>query len=240
MEKELRKHLLRIKDIEKTCYNAGEVILNMFDKHVKILESFIEEDYQGSSYAIYEYKHHYFYLSESFGSCSGCDEWIDRSVKCHMSYINRIVSNIFLYKNLWEIPLDISYAHPTWRTNVFDLMESHHCLDLFNKNQEKLVLEREQETHVREEMKSREIEKTQQEAKEIKEAEERRDIEETIIQLVDYFNNNSRLTDPFFNEKSSGKYRLLRFCTDSITEKYGGYYQEKKKEAEEILAKVRM
>ena len=240
MENELRQHLLRIKDIEKTCFNACDVLYEMFDEHVKILESYNEDTYHGSSYVIYEYKQHYFYVSESFGSCPGCDEWIENNSENHVAYIDRIVSNIILYKNLWEIPFDIYYSHPTWRKNVFDLMESHHCLDLFNKNQEKLVLEREQETNGREEMKSREIEKIQHKAKEIKEAEERRDIEESIIQLIDYFNNNSHVTDPFFNEKSSGKYRLLKFFTDSITEKYDEYYQQKKKEAEKILATVRM
>ena len=237
----LRCHLSSLQYIEESSYNQGNVIFYLFDEDVKVIESFNEEDCQGSCYIIYEFENMYFYLKESYGSCSGCDEWIDNTSEAHELTIERILNNITAVHNLWELPIydgDLyGYAHFSWRTKVTDLMMKHGCLEKFNEHQERLqkIYKEEREQLQKEYEKKKAIEAEEKRKKdEDQKADRKGDIEKSIVDLVEYFNHKD--TDPFFREKSSAKYRHLKYFVNAITEDYTDFYQQKKKEAEEILA----
>ena len=236
----LHIHTLPIEQIEEKSYNIGDVPFNMFDDNIIVVASFNTNDYRGSSYCIYEFDNYYFYISVCYGSCSGCDEWIDNSSEKHESCIQRILSNLNPVRNLWEIDLDdFQYSYPTWREIVSDLMTKHNCLDKFKRHQEK-ILECQHAKEIEDEQKretEKEIEDEQKrEIEKQKNAEKKREIEESIVDLVDYFKTKS-CKDPYFIEKATAKRRQLKYFTDLITSDFSKMYQYIKKEAEEILIK---
>lgn len=45
---------------------------------------FAEDDYQGRAYALYRFEGLWFVVQTYFGSCSGCDDWMDSSSAEHV------------------------------------------------------------------------------------------------------------------------------------------------------------
>lgn len=93
-----------------------------------------EEDYQGSIFAIYEYKFknktYYFCIKSGFGSCSGCDGWlrarecnflteytIDSSYAERYEYIKKEFNNFYIEHDKNTILHNLGdYVHPKLKT----------------------------------------------------------------------------------------------------------------------------
>lgn len=241
---QLRQHVRPVEDIEEDCYGMGEVPRSIFDEHVKCLESFCEEDYQGSSYALYEFAGRYFVIEENFGSCSGCDGWIDASTDDHEKTIHGILDNIHPCDNLWEIPVNLQYVHPTWRWKIIDMMEHRGCVDEFHKHQvqmeaEKVEQEQEERRRAASEQQERLEEcKRQEECKRREEECKRREEDEeckiSLAELVSYFEEHAE-RDPFFESKIFAKMRQLRYFCDKLPKDADITYQDLKKRGLDIL-----
>lgn len=96
-------------------YDAGEAVLEMFDDRVVKVFEWREDNYQGRVFVVYELGGMYFYAYAHFGSCSGCDDWIDAQPK-HKTYFVETTLKEFVGVNcLKDIVLD-RYTHPELRS----------------------------------------------------------------------------------------------------------------------------
>jgi hypothetical protein len=116
----LKPHLLKmtkedniIKNIYKQLFNFP--VTNVFYWH--------EEDYQGSIYSIFQFKTYIILVRGGFGSCSGCDFWIDlyegRYNKYEMirrgnEHIEKIYNSIEVYNSIDDIVFG-DYCHPDFK-----------------------------------------------------------------------------------------------------------------------------
>jgi hypothetical protein len=238
---QLRQHVRPIGDIEEDCDRMDEVPRSIFDEHVECLESFCEEDYRGSSYALYEFAGKYFVLEECFGSCSGCDGWMDASTDDHENTIHRIIDNIQPCEHLWEIPVILQYVHPTWRWKILSVMEHHGCLDAFHKHQIQLEEERveqEQEADRKRAAAEQQKRRAERERQEHKRQEEDEECKTSLAELVTYFEEHAE-RDPFFESKRAAKMRQLRYFCDKLPEDAEIEYQDLKKRGLGILDATR-
>jgi hypothetical protein len=215
---QLRKHVRSVRDIDDDCRGMIDVPTSLFNEHVQCLASFCEEDYQGTSHALYTFADKYFIIEETFGSCSGCDGWMDASSEDHQKIIDGIVDDIAPCDNIWEIPVDLDYTHPTWRNAILEVMEKYGCLEKFHAFQEHL--EQKHETKQNEWLKEQEdkkrLESERQEAdRKRKMCEETKDCEESLLDLVKYFEKDAQ-NDPFFEDKKHAKLRQLKYFCDKL------------------------
>lgn len=114
----------------KTYCNSRSVYTNLFKDNapVKLIFKWIEEDYQGSLFVIYEYtefdKKYYLYISGRFGSCSGCDYWEDlndNAIELKQA-LNELLDKMEVTNDKNKIELK-EYAHPDLKLN-FELFKS--------------------------------------------------------------------------------------------------------------------
>jgi hypothetical protein len=116
IQDELRQYLAET----KTYYDSIEVYTNLFEPnvHIKLVFSWIEDDYQGSLFVIYEYtkdgKKYYLYSSAGFGSCSGCDYWESlngSNIVEIKEALNELLNNMTVTHDSNTIELG-EYTHP--------------------------------------------------------------------------------------------------------------------------------
>lgn len=234
---QLSKHVRSVEDIDGECRGMIDVPTSIFDEHVKCLASYSEDDYQGISHALYTFADKYFIVEECFGSCGGCDGWMDASQEYHQEIVDGIVNNIVPCDNLWEISVNLNYVHPTWRNTILNLMKNNNCLDKFHAFQEHLEQEREtkqnqwlkeQEDKKRSELERQEADRKHKMSEEIKEC------EESLLNLVTYFEKHAK-TDPFFEEKKHAKLRQLKYFCNKLPKESDTIYQEAKKKGLALL-----
>ena len=116
IKQELKEYLTRYDDSYFSRYgfqcNGRQVYKNLFTEPVKQLFYWQEEDWQGSTFAVYEYKNHFVVVGGYFGSCSGCDAFEGISTCEDISNIlNKQVNDAEIHKNIMNIELS-KYSHP--------------------------------------------------------------------------------------------------------------------------------
>ena len=96
------------------------------------IADFEEEEYQGRAYALYYYDGRWFTVHTNFGSCSGCDDWMDQSDEVHMAILNGLVDEVEPMEHVWQIKC--SYGeHPGWVAALLEVMRTHGCVDRFEE-----------------------------------------------------------------------------------------------------------
>ena len=71
--------------------------------------------------AVYKFEDSFFWGMTHYGSCSGCDPWMDADPKDQKELFDEYLSELTEVKNIWEIQFD-KYTHPdlrnTWETFI--------------------------------------------------------------------------------------------------------------------------
>ena len=124
----LFSHLKSPEDI--SAYDTGDAFCNMFDESVEKVFEWDEQDHQGTVMVVYKFEGIYFYGYASYGSCSGCDEWMAGDESSRSRQLQRMFDHLDQAENLWEICLN-RYHHPRLRYEWIELMKSHCCLDQY-------------------------------------------------------------------------------------------------------------
>jgi hypothetical protein len=206
----LKKHVKPIKQIEEACNCCMQYVpMEMFDDSVELVAEFTEDSFQGVSYCLYTFGTKWFMITSRFGTCDGCDEWIGETSKGHQEVIDGIIKDINAVDNLWEIEID-EYVHPSWYKKIVGLMENRGCLSEFNstiKARKELDQKRDKE---RERIREEAIAKEKLD-KQTKEYEEQDFLEETLYELLAFFEKNNLTVS-----LESSKFRQLRWCCTQL------------------------
>lgn len=102
---EIKKFFITVKGVEK-IYGSRNFHKKMFKAPVKLLFYWCEEDWQGSLFVVYTYKHKYIYSSGGFGSCEVCDGFPQTEEE-----LMRKFRNLYVTDSIQDIELH-QYAHP--------------------------------------------------------------------------------------------------------------------------------
>lgn len=92
-----------IKVMQAPRFSGGhqEVFENIFGDNAVAIASFIEDDYQGDEAFAFQFKDGTIaIITDSFGSCSGCDSWEDASDDEAMHLITSMVTSSRIFKTL--------------------------------------------------------------------------------------------------------------------------------------------
>jgi len=124
MKRDLEKYL-NIPKFEYGSPGAKHVYKHMFTAPIKMIFSWEEEDWQGTVYVIYEYvlnnKPYYIEVNGHFGSCGGCDPFMDAD---NEQYKDRIIKALKtecnVYTSLSRIPIR-KYIHPELKQKISQL-----------------------------------------------------------------------------------------------------------------------
>ena len=105
--------------LEEICEDSADVILNLFnesDTSISKVFEWKQDDYEGSAFVVYKYDKQYFHLTERFGSCPGCDDWLASSTHQRLLMIEIICDDIVdnMVDNLQEVDKAINwdFRHP--------------------------------------------------------------------------------------------------------------------------------
>jgi hypothetical protein len=91
--------------MEAPRYAGGhvEVMQTMFGNKATVIAEYIEDDYQGSEAFAYEFEDGTIaIITDTFGSCSGCDSWEDASDADARSLVKQLAINARLFPNRAE------------------------------------------------------------------------------------------------------------------------------------------
>lgn len=241
---ELFTHLIPLQVLHDECYDIGDVVVKLFDDQVETVYFYKEDDYQGTACAVYKYKDKYCYVQESFGSCNGCDPWIDALIDEQQWMVGRMKEQVkdTLADHIYEVtyPFQNEYMDVRLKDGWRAVLETHpgayeKCVDLANKR----VLEELQVTQeIFEAQKKAAKEKEEQKRVQmlVKINEEREEAILTMKETIEYIRNGR--SDEFYSSKISAKRRLLKYCLDklpdSVMQQRG--LEDLKQTASDILA----
>ena len=98
----------------------------LFKSPVEKIFEWIEEDYQGFIVVIYAYCNKYITVTDNFGTCELCDEWMEyecgkNSVKAN--YIKKIFNSIEIFETKEKVidSLLNDYSHPELKEKLQSL-----------------------------------------------------------------------------------------------------------------------
>ena len=208
-------------------YDMGSVIAMLFKEESKVEQLLYHkvEDYSGEAIVVYRYNEKYFCLKESFGSCSGCDDWDSNSLENHTRIIDGLKQDIAesLVDHIYEITLPLErYAHPYVRDEWIKVLKDQgdgnyeKCAALAQKLDQFNEEERE---HKKKEYEAGE-ERLQKEREAARVARIKRDNEvlQDVVDVITYLENNTRDTDPFFQQKVPSKVKVLKYHVNQLND----------------------
>ena len=117
VKKELQQYIIKFSEDQiKNGLNISgkDIYPNFFTYPVKRIFCWIEEDWSGDVFVIFDYKGFFVIVDGFFGSCCGCDEW---EGIVNMGYLqeqlNKVFSNVMVYKSLYDININTvtKYRH---------------------------------------------------------------------------------------------------------------------------------
>ena len=80
-----------------------EVMRTMFGDKAKVIGEYVEDDYQGDEAFAYEFEDGTIaIITDSFGSCSGCDSWEDATDEEARNMVRELAINARLFPNRVE------------------------------------------------------------------------------------------------------------------------------------------
>jgi hypothetical protein len=136
---EIRSHLKVLQNIED-YYDMGDVVVDLFDNEVECIYKFKEDHV---AVAVYRFPDGcYSWIDRAFGSCSGCDEWIDSYDVRWNESLERIVKDLELnmvdeiYKITFLLETGMRYYHRELKNGWIELLNSYgegyyeKCLEL--------------------------------------------------------------------------------------------------------------
>ncbi len=89
--------------MERSAYGHTEIMRGLFGRGVVVLAEWVEEDYQGEEAFAYLFPEgSVAIITDSFGSCSGCDSWEDSSDEEGRYLITELAANARLFSDLAE------------------------------------------------------------------------------------------------------------------------------------------
>lgn len=203
----LRTHLRHPDDMDAD--NDGEAFLGMFDDGVRQVFTWDEDDYQGSVMAVYEFEDSYFYGHARYGSCSGCDAWIDASLRSQRKLLDKHFRRLVEVDSLWKVRLD-TFAHPDLRKQWTSFVQSEGCLAEYLQHQKASDEAEERERLQRLEEERRLKAEAEAEAEAARLEWERREGLSGVQELLAYFASGPA-SDPHWYDKQTSMIRFLRY-----------------------------
>lgn len=204
----LYKHLTSIELMN--AYHSGEALKYMFDNDIEKVFEWDENDYQGVVMMIWKFENKYIYGNTSYGSCSGCDSWIDADIDLQKSQLKGLFDDLTIVDNIWEIDIG-DYPHSEMLKDLIILMDTKGYKEQFLKFQLKCKHKREIDELFRENLRREKKEKElllKKQQDELKYQEEENEKLNNLKELL-VFLNKGHLLDDFFYEKLPAKIRLL-------------------------------
>lgn len=112
MKKILEQYISSEKYLKHNCYDTMDIACHIFDEHSSSIEKVFEFVDDHESLTVYKYQDEskivkYVYFLVYYGSCSGCDYWLDKrdDEGAELKFIEEYGKII---DNLWEIDFDSS------------------------------------------------------------------------------------------------------------------------------------
>lgn len=106
----LRRHLADPDSFE-TYDNAEVALFGMFGDAVPAVFTWSEGDYQGTAMAVYAFEGRYVYGVCRYGSCSGCDSFVDEHREGRLCALNLQFDAMEVADSLQDVRLG-DYPHP--------------------------------------------------------------------------------------------------------------------------------
>ena len=221
--KDLQSHVRSVDDLQKLCYDMGDVVLNLFDDDIERMFSYKGDDHQGVACVVLSYKGKYIWLYECFGSCSGCDDWIDGGTVNCTAILSRIVGNINnnIAKDLQDItfPYETDYIdrgflyHWVEFANRWGFLESSQKKGSEIKKLRELEYNTEQDRIQEEAARNMRLAEEQERKRKLAFGKElMKDLEDSIA----FFDNKVR--GSWFIERRPAKIRLLGYCVKELNQ----------------------
>jgi len=117
----LKSHVKPLTSID--AYDEGEAILCMFDEHVHKVFEWREDNYQGSVFVVYKLDDMFIYGHGSFGSCSGCDSWIDATPQQKQTVLEDLLNGFQSVHQISDIAFG-KYIHSELRQAWYDFVRT--------------------------------------------------------------------------------------------------------------------
>lgn len=85
------------------CAGGHSSIMHVLFKDAKVIEHYIQDDYQGDEAFIYFLNDEYILVTDYFGSCSGCDAWEDATNEEVETLCTQLANNAHRFDTIGEL-----------------------------------------------------------------------------------------------------------------------------------------
>lgn len=223
----LRQHIRPIQDISADCASIVDVPAALFDEYVVCMASYKDVDSKDipRAYALYTFEGMYFEVCQDFDRV---DEWVNTTEEDRSEIVEAFIEDIIPVQHLWKINITMFY-NPVWVEILKGIMKENNCEEEFQQTLDRLTILRENAKRQQEL-----ADKKQQQI--ILETEaEIKDLEDSLVQLVDYFESAKFMLDSFYKDKEPAFIRRLQFYCKNLPHTSDPLYQEAKINGLKIL-----
>lgn len=223
----LRQHIRPIQDISADCASIIDVPSVLFDEHVVCMASYKDVDSK-RAYALYTFEGMYFEVCQDFDRADGLDEWVNTIEEDRSEIVEDIIQAIIPSKHLWKIGITMCY-NPVWVELLKGIMKENNCEKEFQQTLDQWTILRENAKRQQELADEKQHQIILEKEAEIK------DLEDSLVQLVDYFESAKFKLDSFYKDKKPAFIRRLQFYCKNLPHTADPLYQEAKTNGLKIL-----
>jgi hypothetical protein len=212
-------------EIHEQDYGVGDILISLFkdDSDVETIYSYKDDDYSGEAFVVYKYKEKYFYLQEYFGSCDGCDNWMNS--RTLDSFKQGIENSICDHIHEITYPFEDEYCNPQiycdWTRILRDRSEEcyQRCFALAEARKKQKEVEREMKKTEYEKQKEQHLIERQRKEKEDAFRKRLQEDQEFITDMEDtisYLQQKNSDNNPYYGSVLPNKLRMHKYYNCKI------------------------